>query len=234
MYERSQAWNDIPGDVGNDCETLIQDPYTRIERASSEAIHQVKWSKFYPKPWWNDDLKQSKHKREILYQKYRHDKTYNMVAWKRCRAQHKALIRKSKKQAWREFVAKMKWERPSSTIYETIRKIKGQQQRKIHILKENEESFTTVTEIVTKLAQSFSRIESDANFCREFVRYKATVEQKGVNFNSSNTEPYNRPYTNDELRHIISCTTNTAPEPMACTIKRQRECHNTQKNICAR
>ena len=44
--------------------------------------------KFYPKPWWCDEIKEAKRKREAAYRKYRKDKTVeNYVTYKRLRAE---------------------------------------------------------------------------------------------------------------------------------------------------
>ena len=66
------------------CEEAIKDVYERIEKASLEAIPVGRWNKYFPKPWWSEELKLSKMHRERQYQRYRRNKTYeNMIAWKK-------------------------------------------------------------------------------------------------------------------------------------------------------
>ena len=125
--------------MGDNCDELMQDIYGRIERAGAEAIPVTKWSKFSPKPWWNDELKQSKLRREQLYQQYRRSKScYSIIAWKRSRAQHKLLVKKSKREAWIRFVETLRQGVPPAETYETMRKIKGQPVRKVNILKDKD------------------------------------------------------------------------------------------------
>ena len=70
--------------------------YRRIQQASSEAISKKEGGKFYPRPWWNNEVKEAKMRKERLYQEYRRDKTdAKLIAWKR-----------SKKESWIEFVQK--------------------------------------------------------------------------------------------------------------------------------
>ena len=82
MYETSREWNDLPVRVSDDCEELTTDIYERIERASTETIPVMKWCKFYPKLWWNEELKQSKLRRKQLYQQYRWRMSYNSMKTK--------------------------------------------------------------------------------------------------------------------------------------------------------
>ena len=198
--------------MGNDCEDLITDLYRRINQASMEAIPVAEWGKFYPKPWWSEEVRQSKVKRERLYQVYRRNKTYgNMIAWKKCRAEHKKLIRKNKRESWIQFVEKLKYGVHPSVIYEAIRRIKGQPPRKTHILIDNNQVYATVPEIAEQLAATFCRVSSDENYSPEFRAHKDTAEQEDISFESSNREEYNRPFTVEELEYNLSRTKNTSP-----------------------
>ena len=115
-----------------------------------------------------------------------------MIAWKKNRAEFKTLVRRTKKQEWKEFVEKMHYGTTSSTIFETIQKIKGKPQRKVHILRDNERTYATIPDIAEKLARTFSQISSNENGSHEFMRNKNAIEQRCTNFNSNNTETYNR------------------------------------------
>ena len=67
-------------------------------RANLEEIPVGRWNKYFPNPWWSEELKLSNIHRERQYQRYspyRRNKTYaNIIAWKKSRAKHKALVRK--------------------------------------------------------------------------------------------------------------------------------------------
>ena len=92
FYESSTAWVDIPRELDN-CEELVADIYRKIEQASSEEIPRKEGRRFYPRPWWNNEVKESKMRRERLYQEYRRDKTKaKLIAW--------TFIKKSKKESW--------------------------------------------------------------------------------------------------------------------------------------
>ena len=60
----------------------------------------------------------------------------NLLQWKRKRAEHKKLIKESKKKSWIEFVTSLNYETPGSALYQKMRRIKGKAQRKVNILRE--------------------------------------------------------------------------------------------------
>ena len=74
-------------------------------------------------------------------------------------------------------------------------KIKGKPQRKVHILRDNKRTYATIPDIAEKLARTFSQITCNENYSHEFIRHKNAIEQRGINFNSDNTETYNRDLT---------------------------------------
>ena len=119
---------------------------------------------------------------------------------------HKALVKKSKREAWIEYVERLKHRASPATIYETIRKIKGKTPRKVNILQDNNQIYSSIPDIAKKLAATFNQILSDGNYDPEFLAYEREVEQKRVHFGSNNNEHYNRPYTLTELEYHLSVT----------------------------
>ena len=212
LYESSMAWESIPREVGDEYEELIADIYRRIDQASREAIPVKQGGRFYPRPWWNYEVKESKIKRERLYQEYGRNRTdAKLIAWKRSRAQYKRLIKKRKKEAWIEFVQKLRYGTHPSVLYEAIRKIKGRPPKKIPILSERNRVYSTVPEIAENFAQTFHQVSSNDNFTQEFLTHKTVAEQEVIYFESNNTEPYNRPFTVKELDFNLFRTKNITP-----------------------
>ena len=179
--------------------------------ASAESIPQINRGKYYPKPWWDEQLKESKNRREILYQKYRLSITLqNLLQWKRKRAEHNKLIKESKKKSWIEFVTSLNYETPVSALCQKMRRIKGKAQRKVNILKENGQLYTTIPEIASKLADTFSAVSSNINYTNDFMTHKTRIETQQINFSSESTEIDNRPFEVEELEYCLSNTKNTA------------------------
>ena len=60
-------------------------------------------------------------------------------------------------------------------------------------------------------AHTFHKVSSNENYAQEFMNYKNVAEQEEIEFESNNSETYNRPFTNKELEQNLSHTKNTAP-----------------------
>ena len=65
------------------------------------------------------------------------------------RAQHKHDVKESKKNSFRKFVEQLNKRTSKAKMYEIMRKIKGQSQRKINILCENEQ-FLSVPDVANR------------------------------------------------------------------------------------
>ena len=66
LCETSSAWDNIPTDVGDDGGEGIAEMYRRINQTSKEAIPAREWSRFFPKPWLSEEVKQSKEKSSYI------------------------------------------------------------------------------------------------------------------------------------------------------------------------
>ena len=152
FFKRSNTWNDLPDTTTMNCENAVKDLQNRINRASSESIPIITTSKFYPKPWWTQSLKQSKDKREKLYRRYRRERTIQtMLAWKRHRAAHKNLVKEAKRESWKDFTNTLTRNTPIKTLFNKARAIEGRQPRHVHILRHNNILITTIKDIANKL-----------------------------------------------------------------------------------
>jgi exonuclease III len=85
LYTECNEWNTLQENLeGMTNEEIIEKLYKVIEIALKNSSPTYKVTKFYPKPWWNNNVKTSKNKREKLYQKYRRTKSIeNLLAWKK-------------------------------------------------------------------------------------------------------------------------------------------------------
>lgn len=214
-FQHSQAWNDIPEAIENiNNQHIIDDFYRRINSAAETSIPSTTSTKFFPKPWWSAELKASFDRRERLYHRYRLNKSpQNERNWRKARAEHKYLTKRSKKESWEKLASSFNKNTPMGKVWEDIRKIKGRTPRKITILSENNQDFTTVQEIAGKLASTFSKISSTANYCAEFQNIKQVAEAEPINLQSDNNEHYNQPFTMEELKYALSKPKNSAPGP---------------------
>ena len=109
-------------------------------------------------------MKQTRETRERLYKKYRRRKSLqNFIRWKQVKAEHRKAVKEEKRKSWIEFASKFSYKTPTSVIYENVRKLKGTQCRKINILKDHDQYYTTNEEIANKLGKTFSDISNPRN-----------------------------------------------------------------------
>ena len=90
--------------------------------------------------------------------------------------------------------------------------MKGKTYHKISIIRESGQTYSMVPAIANRLAQTFSNTSSNDNYTPEFQDHKRVQEQRCINFDSNNSEPYNRKFTLDDFQYQLSKTKNTAPD----------------------
>lgn len=213
-FHESNAWNDLPDNLERYNTHLIQDFYRRFEVAINESAPKYIMTKFFPKPWWSDELKKTKNEREKNYQRYRRNKTLeNLLNWKKSRALHKTKIVQHKRDSWKNLASTFNENTPSAVIYENIRKIKGRTQRNINILKENQQTFSSTEDIAKKFSDHFYNVSSNNNYSNYFKNIKTFEEQREMNFQSDNSEVYNSAFNMNEFEYSINKNRNSAIGP---------------------
>ena len=135
------------------------------------------------------------------------------IEWKKNRAIATKTFREAKQESWRDYVSTLNVGTMSSEVWKTINKIRGRNTREMLILRSGSVYYTEREEIAEKLAETFAKISSEENYNPTFLRYKIAAEQTSLNFKSTNTEPYNNPFTMQELKHAINTNTDSAPGP---------------------
>ena len=99
-------------------------------------------------------MKQTRETRERLYKKYRRRKSLqNFIRWKLAKAEQRKALKEEKCKSWIEYASKVNYKTPTSVIYENVRKLKGTKCRKINILKDHDQYYTTNEEIAYKLGK---------------------------------------------------------------------------------
>ena len=95
-----------------------------------------------------------------------------------------------------------------------VRKIAGKNQPTPlkNLIKSNIQ-ITNIKDIADTLAETFSTNSSSKNSKTEFNKYKATKEKQKLNFQSDNTENYNKSFTLSELQEAIQKSHNTTVRP---------------------
>ena len=92
-----------------------------------------------------------------------------------------------------------------------IRKINGKGHPPLNHLKVNNTSLESSQDIADTLAESFCKKSSSENYSEKFQRNKAREEKKKLNFNSSNSEHYNKLFTFKELKSALNKAHDSSP-----------------------
>jgi len=210
-YKADKIWYELDSGENEVAETLVETLYSKLWTAAGKWIPKYVNRRFFPKPWWNGECKRAWHTREWHYRRYKSTgDVQHKIEWKKKRALAKQTFRKAKEESWHSYVSTLNERTPSALVWERIRKIKGRPHRQINILQDGNNSFSSTTEIVNKLAATFEEIMSSANYNPEFLPVKISEEANEINFDSDGGEAYNVPFSMYELEEALSRNLDTA------------------------
>ena len=99
---------------------------------------------------------------------------------------------------------------PMAKVLKIIR-IRGRQPRRVTVLHSEGEYFTTVGQNAGKMAGFFADVSSYQSYAPEFQRDKAVRERTIIDFQSDNSEIYNKESTYMEFETALQNTKDTAP-----------------------
>ena len=97
--------------------------------------------------------------------------------WKRAKAEHRCAVMEEKRESWIKLASSFNSRTSKATIYENLRKIKGTPKRKINILKDGNQYYTTHNDIANKLGKTFSETSSATNYKQNFKVIKENEER---------------------------------------------------------
>ena len=151
---------------------------------------------------------------ERLYRRWKTTGADNdKISWKRTRAVATRTFKLAKQDEFRKFVSGMKVNTPAQQIYETLRKIRGREARKISILQQNGRLYTSTQEIVECLTEAFHQVSNASNYSPEFLVRKHKEERREICFRSDNSEAYNREFSMPEINFALQHARNAQPGP---------------------
>ena len=186
--------------------TLISIALRTIPKSSSKLVRP-------PKPWFDDECRQSIRTRNRALNLVRRCPTPdNLADLRLCQARTRRLIKAKKKQSWRTYVSGLTARTPMRQTWNMIRKIIGRPTSPKHYhLHVNGHDVTEPKDIANTLGQTFSQHSSSSNYNPAFQRYQAKEERKVLDFSSSGHERYNSIISLKELEDAIHDAKNTSP-----------------------
>lgn len=185
--------------------------------AANKSIPKTRTTNSHPSvPWWNKRCRNSIQDRKKQLRHFRNNPTAeNLIAFKKARAAARQNIRLSKQESWQAYATTINSHTPIKQVWQKIKTLNGKKAScKIPALvTDDDETVYTLPEIANTLAKSFASNSSSQNYTSSFLKHKTKAEKTKVNFNSDNTETYNKPFTTTELDSAISKGKSTAPGP---------------------
>ena len=112
----------------NDVDTLNDTFISKLNLAAESVmkLSSPKLSNHNKTPWWNDKCKiKVKNRRQARKKCEKHPLMDNFVNYKKCSAEAKFVIRKSKKESWHNYVKTLSNDTPITKVWEKIKKIKN-------------------------------------------------------------------------------------------------------------
>ena len=210
--QQDPMWANLPNLDHDDPEKAVQDMYDLFEELAEKHIPKYIKRRFYPKPWWSKECTQLWRERERLYRKYRRTgENTDKVEWKRARAKAKWTFKQHQKANWNNYIESLKSKVSLAEVWRKVKSIRGRTPNTVHILKDGDTIYKSVSNITEKLACTLEKITSNLNYSPEFLNIKNAAEQIEIDFGPTNQEPYNKLFSYDELLRGISKLKNNAP-----------------------
>ena len=167
-------------------------------------------------PWFNAECKEAVKCRKRALRKFKKYPTnVNLQIYRETRAKTRNIIKKNKRQSWKNYVSKLNINTPIKKVWEMIRKISGKHLNTSvsYLTKSDGVKCTERQDIVNLLAEEFERNSSSNHYSPAFQVYKNHAESQALNFLSNNAEDYNIPFTISELKNSLGKCHDTATGP---------------------
>ena len=163
-------------------------------------------------PWYNKECDQIRLERKSAQRRSKRNPTWaNILTYKRLRAKARYTFRTNQKRSWRDFVSSLNSKTPSQKVWKAIRKIKGKGSvSSIGHLLAGDQLVTDKKAVANLLASTISQNSSSSRYSARFQRVKASKEAKACNFDSDESEPYNKKFTISELKQALQKSNNSS------------------------
>jgi ribonuclease HI len=166
-----------------------------------------------PVPWWSAEIKNWIRKRRKAERKYKKTrKEEDLAEFRKLRAKVKYLIKKAKREKWREYVDTITVQTNPTNMWNKIGKISGKRRSTGISAMSNGTNITCDPyEIANILAEHFEIVSSTQNYTTEFLKIKEREEQTPIDILDEDNEPYNLPFTSDELEDALHSCKGSSP-----------------------
>lgn len=215
LFEReaelsSSSFDHMDVDQANDLitETIINAATKSIPQTSGRLPKR-------PKPWWNSDCETTRKAQNRAWGIFRRYPTVvNLITFKKARAKARWTRQQAKRTSWKGFVSSLNNNTPSKTVWDRLRKIKGEYTSfSIPLLHSNGIPCRNLEEQANALGEHFQEVSSSSHYDRDFLKIKSSAEKRCISSGTADSYAYNRPFHMIELQTVLSSLKAAAPGP---------------------
>ena len=167
-------------------------------------------------PWFDQECRDALKTRRALDNKMKrgcgpHQET--LISFKRAQARARRLFNQKKRDSWRNYVSQLTTNTPIKHVWDRVRKISGKNicPPKQYLRGKDSKAVTTPRDVANEHAAAFAGNSSSAHYSQEFLQIKEEAEKENLNFESQNTEVYNKRFRLRDLRRAILKAKPRAP-----------------------
>jgi len=181
-----------------------------------------------PVPWWNEDCENALRERQLAERalKRNHNLTCK-IRYNRARARCKYIFKQSRKSSWESYVSSINENTSQTEIWKKVKKISGKfTVTPSPILKTADgRVIRDDAEVAEELSSAFAEVSKVSNYSAEFQAHKKIIERTRLNFHTAEELVYNKSFTMEEYKRVLSQTTETAAGIDGISYSMLKNCH---------
>lgn len=187
---------------------IIEAAHTAIPRTSGKLPKR-------PKPWWNEDCRETRNKQNCAWTRFRRYPTaINLLKFKQLRARARYVRKQAKKTSWCSYTSSINSSTPTKIVWDRLGRMDGEyRQFSIPLLSPLDDTVSTLKDQANILGKHFEQVSSSENYSSQFLRHKSQAEKVQTRPQDGFNEEYNQSFTPAELRRALSTPKMTSPGP---------------------
>ena len=206
---REEVFEDIDDPIPHLSELIVKAAMESVP-TSSHSSYRVR------RPWFDEECAKAIRLRKAALQRYKwHPDIEHRAAYKKTRADARKLIKKKKRDSWRNYVSQLNSNTNCKQVWDMIRKITGRRTSRVanHLKQSDGTIAEDAPSIANCLAKTIAHNSSTNHYTLKFQRHKKIVESKVLSFRSQNDEVYNEVFTLCEFQLALRRSHDTAVGP---------------------
>jgi Reverse transcriptase (RNA-dependent DNA polymerase) len=165
--------------------------------------------------WMTEELRELIRQRRRAERRLRNHKTdENITEFKRLKATTRLLLKKARRDAWREFTNSMTCHTPSKEIWNKIGAISGKRKgNNITKLRNGDQVLAQPLQIANRLAKHFAKVSETSQYTQIFQERKETAEALAVHVNMEDISAHNINFSMRDLQEALKTCIGSSPGP---------------------